>query len=321
MLSDFAGAIAVVTGGGTGIGRELVRRLAAQGAQVAACDVNDETLAETLSLAAADAPGGAKLTSHLCDVSDIDQVMAFRDAVLAEHDTDHINVLFSNAGIAGGSSFVIDDQREAWEKTFAVCWGGVYNCARAFMEALTKSDAGALVNTSSINGFWATVGPDTEHTAYCSAKFAVKGFTEALMTDLALHAPHISAHVVMPGHIGTSIVLNSTEIHGGIDVTMMRKRLAQRGVNPDALSDEELEQLAMARSTSFRDDAPTTATQAADIILDGVKAGHWRILVGDDALAIDEAVRADPENAYTEEFLEKLWATGHLGGLVPPSDG
>ena len=306
----------VVTGAGTGMGRELVRKLAAMGAHVAACDMNPDTLAETMRLAAPDSASPVRLSSHICDVSAPDQVSAFRDAVLAEHEVEHINALFNNAGIAGGSSFVLDTAREAWEKTFAVCWGGVYNCSHAFMDALLRSEAGALINTSSINGFWATVGPDTEHTAYCAAKFAVKGFTEALMIDLALNAPHVSAHVVMPGHIGTSIVSNSTEFHGGIDVASVRKTLQQRGINPDSLSDDEIVALIEERSRAFREDAPTTASQAVDIILDAVLAGQWRILVGDDALAIDNAVRANPESAYTEEFLSELLASGHLGGLT-----
>ncbi len=298
------------------MGRELVCRLAAKGAHVAVCDVNPETLSETLSLAAGEAAPDARLTSHICDVSNQDQVASFRDAVVNEHETDHINALFNNAGIAGGSSFVLDNQRDGWEKTFAVCWGGVYNCAHAFMDLLVRSDNAAMVNTSSINGFWATVGPAMEHTAYCAAKFAVKGFTEALMIDLALHAPHVSAHVVMPGHIGTSIAINSTEIHGGINVSEVRKTLSQRGFNPDAFNDDELKEIVEDRNQSFRDDAPTTASQAADAILDGVMQGRWRILVGNDAYAIDEAVRADPENAYTKEFLSKLMAAGHLGALA-----
>ena len=73
------------------------------------------------------------------------------------------------------------------------------------MPMLLASDEGYIVNTSSVNGFWASVGPDVSHTAYSAAKFAVKGFTEALITDLRLNAPHVKCSVVMPGHIGTSI--------------------------------------------------------------------------------------------------------------------
>ena len=309
-VTDFAGCIAVVTGGGTGMGRELVRRLAAAGAHVAACDLNAEELARTAELAASGA-SGVRITTHDCDVTDADAVAAFAAEVAAQHDTDHINLLFNNAGIAGGGSFVIDDQRDAWDKTFEVCWNGVLNCARAFMDMLVRSDAGAMVNTSSINGFWATVGPDLPHTSYCSAKFAVKGFTEALMVDLALHAPHVSAHVVMPGHIGTSIALNSLTAHG-VDIPLIRKNMAARGVDLDAFSDEQVEAMLNDRNTRFRDDAPTNASQAAEIILSDVLAGRWRILVGDDAYAIDQAVRNDPEDAYTEAFIERIRDQGHL---------
>ncbi|WP_419912883.1 SDR family NAD(P)-dependent oxidoreductase [Candidatus Poriferisodalis sp.] len=309
-VTDFAGCIAVVTGGGTGMGRELVRRLAAAGAHVAACDLNAEELARTAELAASGS-SGVRITTHDCDVTDADAVAAFAAEVSAQHDTDHINLLFNNAGIAGGGSFVIDDQRDAWDKTFEVCWNGVLKCARAFMDMLVRSDAGAMVNTSSINGFWATVGPGLPHTSYSAAKFAVKGFTEALMVDLALHAPHVSAHVVMPGHIGTSIASNSLTAHG-VDIPLIRKNMAARGVDLDAFSDEQVETMLNDRNTRFRDDAPTNASQAAEIILSDVLAGRWRILVGDDAYAIDQAVRADPEDAYTEAFIERIRDQGHL---------
>lgn len=310
-VSDFAGRIAVVTGGGTGMGRELVRQLAASGAHVATCDLSSEALAETVELAAGEATHGARITTHVCDVTDADAVAAFASEVTAGHDTDHINLLFNNAGVGGGGSFVADDQRDAWDKTFEVCWNGVLNCARSFMDLLVRSDGGAMVNTSSINGFWATVGPDTPHTSYCAAKFAVKGFTEALRVDLAMNAPHVSAHVVMPGHIGTSIALNSLALHG-LDVALVRKTMAARGIAADQFSDEQIAGLIDQRNTRFRDDAPTTAAAAAQVILSDVLAGRWRILVGDDAYAIDEAVRADPEAAYEPAFIERLRESGHL---------
>src|SRR6202453_4747457 len=80
---------------------------------------------------------------------------------------------------------------------------------------LMAADEGHIVNTSSVNGFWASLGPRTSHTAYAAAKFAVKGFTEALITDLRLNAPHIKCSVVMPGHIGTEIVANSRKVLTG----------------------------------------------------------------------------------------------------------
>ena len=121
--------------------------------------------------------------------------------------------MFNNAGIGGGGSFVAD-RRDEWEKTFAVCWGGVYNGMPCVHAAAPRSDEGHVINTSSLNGFWASLGPNMPHTAYSAAKFAVKGFTEALITDFRVNAPHLKASVVMPGHIGTSIVINSFTAHG-----------------------------------------------------------------------------------------------------------
>ncbi len=314
-MDTFRDQLAIVTGGGTGMGRELVRQLAAAGANVAMCDINAENMAGTAELVASDGSGGVKLSSHLCDVSDEAQVQAFRDAVASEHETEHIDVLFNNAGIGGGGSFIADE-RDSWEKTYNICWNGVYYCARAFMEMLLHSEGGAIVNTSSINGFWASVGPESPHTAYSAAKFAVKGFTEALIADFRVNAPHLSAHVVMPGHIGTSIAINSSEAHGGIDVVTLRKRLAARGLPVDQLTDEQLETMVAERAESFRDNAPTSAAQAATIILDGVLSGQWRILVGQDAEHIDELVRSDPWAAYEPEFIDRITNAGHLGGLV-----
>ena len=212
-MDSFSGKLAVVTGGGSGMGRELVRQLAAQGCSVAACDLNADAVAETAAMAREGAPPGVGVTSHACDVSDEAQVLRFRDELLAAHATDHVDLVFSNAGIGGGGSFV-NDRREDWERTFAVDWWGVYYCARAFLPLLIASGDGVLVNTSSVNGFWATLGPGMPNTAYCAAKFAVKGFTEALIEDLRTNAPQVRVAVVMPGHIGTDIVANSMRAHG-----------------------------------------------------------------------------------------------------------
>src|SRR4029079_437632 len=130
-MESFEGRVAVVTGGGSGMGRELVRQLASAGCHVATCDVSDENLAETLELAEHDANGGVRITTHLADVSDRAQVDAFATAVAADHSTDHIHLLFNNAGIGGGGSFVTED-RDDLEKTFGVSRGGVYNCTPAF---------------------------------------------------------------------------------------------------------------------------------------------------------------------------------------------
>ena len=312
-MGSFVEKMAVVTGGGTGMGRELVRQLVASGCHVAACDINPDAMEETSEIALAGTQFDVRLTTHLCDVSDEADVLAFRDQLQARHHVEHLDLVFNNAGIGGGGSFVTDEDRMAWEKTFDVCWYGVYYGSRVFLPMLMRSPKSHLVNTSSINGFWATVGPRTPHTAYCAAKFAVKGFTEALNIDLRLHAPHVMAHVVMPGHIGTDIGRNSIDAHGGPDLKQIRKNLAERGVRDDQISDEELNDLVIAQGRRFRDEAPTTASEAAAIILDAVRQENWRILVGEDAVFIDESVRANPEFAYEPEFLKLINDQGHLG--------
>lgn len=301
-MDTFDGRLAVVTGGGTGMGRELVVQLAAAGASVATCDVNPDTLAETEALALESAPDGVRVTTHLCDVSDAAAMDAFRDEVLAAHGADHVHLLFNNAGIGGGGSFVAGG-REEWERTFGVCWGGVYNGCRSFLPLLVAAERAHVVNTSSVNGFWASLGPGVPHTAYSSAKFAVKGFSEALLEDLRINAPHVQVSVVMPGHIGTDIALNSAAIHGA-DKSLeeradsVRDAMAKRGFDGSELDDETVVSFVTAMGEQFRDNAPMTAAAATTVILDAVLAGEWRILVGDDAVALDEAVRRDPLSVY-----------------------
>jgi NAD(P)-dependent dehydrogenase (short-subunit alcohol dehydrogenase family) len=300
-MQTFEGRLAVVTGGGTGMGRELVLQLAAEGCSVAACDINLENLEETARLAETGAPDGTRVTTHLCDVGVEADVQRFRDEVLARHDTDHVHLVFNNAGIGGGGSFLLAS-REEWDRTFEICWGGVYNGCRAFVPLLVAADEGHLVNTSSVNGFWAMLGPGMPHTAYSAAKFAVKGFSEALLEDFRLNAPHVGVSVVMPGHIGTEIVNNSRKLferlEGANDLSMVRQGMARRGIPTEGLDDDALRSLMESFGDLFRDSAPTSAAEAATVILDGVRAGTWRILIGDDARRLDEAVRADPIAAY-----------------------
>ena len=304
-MESFAGKLAVVTGGGSGMGRELVRQLAAAGCSVAACDVNPQTVEQTAALAGIGAPPGCRVTGHRCDVSDESQVLRFRDELLAEHASDHVDLVFSNAGIGGGGSFV-KDSRQQWERTFAVDWWGVYYCARAFLPLLIASGDGVLVNTSSLNGLWASLGPGMPNNAYSTAKFAVRGFTEALIEDLRTNAPQVRVALVLPGSVGTDILANTRRAH------------ALPG--PEDMSDEQLEEIrdflvtaelvgqdappGEVRKTLVRleregkDRALLSAAEAATIILDGVRSGAWRILVGKDVAFVDERVRSRPGSAY-----------------------
>jgi len=325
-VDSFTGKIAVVTGGGSGMGRELVRQLAVQGCSVAACDLNAHAVAGAAAMARAAAGPEVRVTSHACDVADEGQVLRFRDEVLEEHDTDHVDLVFSNAGIGGGSSFVSGD-REEWERTFAIDWWGVYYCARAFLPLLTASADGVLVNTSSVNGLWASLGPGVPQSAYSTAKFAVRGFSEALIEDLRTHAPHVHVAVVMPGHVGTDIVANSFRARGLPDPEHMsdaqleqliprdaRAGLVGAGLLAEDASADDLRQMLVRANADFRDKAPVTAAEAATIILDGVRSGAWRILIGEDAAMIDAAVRAKPEAAYDYAELFKGMAAGPAAG-------
>src|SRR5450755_292992 len=309
-MRDFAGKIAVITGGGTGMGRELARQLVAEGCNVALCDVSEAAMAETKQLCEVERlPQGLRVTTHVADVALEDELTHFRDELVAQQQTDRIHLLFNNAGIGGGGS-LFTNSRAQWERTFNICWGGVYLGVRTFLPLLVKAEEAHIVNTSSVNGFWASIGMGASHTAYSAAKFAVKGFTEALINDLRLNAPHVKCSVVMPGHIGTSIVSNTRKVQSGTEsdrlnpneITQARQRLTGMGIDAAPMSDEEIQQIALDRARTFRDEAPTTAAAAAKVILDGVKAGRWRILVGHDAHLLDRRVRETPELAYDPEF-------------------
>jgi NAD(P)-dependent dehydrogenase (short-subunit alcohol dehydrogenase family) len=309
-VDSFTGKLAVVTGGGSGMGRELVSQLAAQGCSVAACDWQPHAIADAVAMAQAGAPPGVLVTGHACDVSDEPQVLRFRDELLKQHASDHVDLVFSNAGVGGGSSF-IRDSREEWERTFAVDWWGVYYCARAFVPLLIASGDGVLINTSSVNGFWAALGPGMPNNAYATAKFAVRGFTEALVEDMRVNAPSVRVAVVMPGHVGTDIVANSRRARGLPEPEEMsdaqlaelippdaEAKLIRAGLLAEGSSADDLRQMVGRWEADFRDKAPLSAAQAATVILDGVRSGAWRILVGEDAKAIDAAVRAKPAAAY-----------------------
>ena len=294
---DLAGSIAVVTGGGDGIGRALTVRLAELGCHVAACDINDERLADTKELADAVAPDGTRVTIQHCDVANEIEMLAFRDAVMAGHNTGHVDLVFLNAGVAGGGS-MLSDTRESWELTFGVCWFGVYFGTRAFLPMLVASEKGHLINTSSVNGFHASLGPTRPHTSYSAAKFAVKGFSEALITDLRVNAPHVGVSVVMPGHIGTGIAENTVTAHAEPETAKQFEEMAK----------------------TFRESALTSAAEAAEVMINGAMARQWRILVGPDAHLLDQAVRADPEQAYEPEFAT-AYAAARDGLRSPEGNG
>jgi NAD(P)-dependent dehydrogenase (short-subunit alcohol dehydrogenase family) len=144
------------------------------------------------------------------------------------------------------------------------------------------------------------------NTAYSTAKFAVRGFSEALIEDLRVNAPQVRVAVVMPGHVGTDILVNTRRAHGqpgpgdlsDAKLADARTRLTDAGLLAKGASDDEVRQRLARLENGFRDNAPVSAAEAAAIILDGVRSGAWRILIGKDAKMIDTAVRAKPDATY-----------------------
>jgi len=317
-MDTFTGKLAVVTGGGSGIGRELVRQLAAQGCSVAACDLNPDSVALTAATTWAAAPAGVTVTGHTCDVSDEAQVLRFRDELLSQHASDHVDLVFSNAGVAGGSSFV-KDSRQEWERTFAINWWGAYFCARTFLPLLIASGDGVLVNMSSVAGFWATAGNGVPLSAYCTSEFAIRGFSESLIPDLRANAPQVRVAVVMPGQVNTSMAENSRRALGQPEVEQLsdaeltemvpeeaRTILVEMGLLTVGFTAEDLRQAIPRIKAEFQDKG-FTAAEAATIILEGVLSGAWRILVGDEAKMLDEQVRADPEAPFDYERYPEMY--------------
>ena len=334
-VDSFTGKLAVVTGGGSGIGRELVRQLAAQGCSVAACDLNPDSAAVTAAAAWAAAPPGVQVTGHVCDVSDEAQVLRFRDELLEQHGSDHVDLVFANAGIFAGASFV-NDTRQEWESTFATNWWGVYFCARTFLPLLIASGDGVLVNTSSVAGFWPTAGAGQPITAYSTANFAIKGFSEALIEDLRCNAPQVRVVVVMPGAVNTGIAVTSRRALGLPDLEQLSDAqlldllpeqgqtiLIAMGLLPENFSGDDLRR-AIPRLKEELEGKGFTAAQAATVILDGVRSGAWRILVGAEAKMLDEQVRANPQAPFNYENYAEMYgpliarAQAGASGAAPP---
>ena len=221
----------------------------------------------------------------------------------------------------------LDDQRPArgLEKTFNVCWGGVYLGVRTFLPTMMRADEAHIVNTSSVSSFWASLGPNMSHTAYAAAKFAVKGFSEALITDLRLNAPASSARW-SHGHIGTSIAVNTRKVmsgNGNGDVG--------RGAGPCPPTRTAA---GIAHPSSVRRGRPGHGRRGAPGGSGGrpddrrgrghgdPRRGQGRAVgasrVGEDAHRMDEMVRAEPESA-TNRTSFSACRTASAGGWAARS--
>ena len=269
-------SVAVITGAASGIGRALVVRLAEEKiAGIAVSDVNEAGLKETAAMVE---KLGVPVSVHLTDVSDLEQVKRLADETLAKHG--RVTHLINNAGVGVIGTFEqlsIEDFKWLMGINF---WGVIYGC-KVFLPILKQQPAAHIVNVSSVFGF---IAPE-EQTAYCSSKFAVRGFTESLRHELA--DTDIAVSCVHPGGILTNIARNSR-------------------IGKD--TPEEWKQ----QGAKFFDKvAKTTPETAANVIVKGIKAGETRILIGGDAKAISTVSRLFPRRYL--KVIERL--SGHKMSL------
>lgn len=265
-MSSVRGKVAAVTGAGSGIGRNLAFELAKRGARLAVSDVDDRGLEETADRAKA--LGAEVHTAHL-DVSDRAAVEAYA-ATVAEH-FGVVHQIYNNAGIAGGGQSVLDAEWELYDRTLAVNLFGVIHGTKAFLPHLIASGDGHVVNISSLNGYLA----QPTLSAYCASKFGVRGFTEALRTEMLAGRHPVRVSVVHPGGVKTNIATAALEQARARGLAPTRQQLDRARVYNEKL-------------------LKMPAEQAARIVVDGVEAGRPRIRVGIDAKIVDRLVRLAP---------------------------
>lgn len=254
-MEGFAGKVAVVTGAGSGIGQALAIELARSGAKVAISDVNTEGLAVTEERIKAI---GAPVKADRLDVTEREAFELYADEVKAHFGK--VNQIYNNAGIAFAGDVEVSGYKDI-ERVMDVDFWGVVNGTKAFLPHLIESGDGHVVNVSSIFGIFSVPG----QAAYNAAKFAVRGFTEALRQEMALAKHPVKVTTIHPGGIKTGIARNMTAAEG-IDVDELAKTF-----------DKKL--------------ASTSPEKAAQIIMDGVRKNKARVLIGNDAKALDLIVR------------------------------
>ena len=277
-MTAISGSAAAVTGAASGIGRALALELAMRGCDLALAD-RDEAELQQLATEIRRDPN-RKVSVHRVDVGEPDQIQAFATAAIAAHPS--LNILINNAGVALLGTFSEIEQSQM-EWLININFWGVVHGTRAFLPHLGQQRAAHIVNLSSIFGIIAPPG----QTAYCAAKFAVRGFSESLRHELAMANSPVKLSVVHPGGVATNIARNSPSGTGVTDN-------ARRATMIDR----------------FETMAKTTPAAAALRIIEGIEKNQPRILIGNDARFMDLLQRFRPATywAVLARRIEKMTA-------------
>ena len=278
-MKTFKDKVAVITGAGSGMGRYLAILLAKDGADIVACDVNKETLDETVEMLR---KHNDSVSSHLLDVADKEAIEALPQKVVDQHGK--VDLVFNNAGVSTGKHFK-DMEEENWDWVMDINLHGVINSTRAFIPHLKDRPEAAIINTSSIFGMVAVPG----QTVYHATKFAVRGFTESLALEMAETNENLQVHCVHPGHVGTNIVANSR-----MDEESYKESLEQE--NNSSIFTRNRPATIEEMAESFKEGG-MHPSKAAQIILNGVKKKKRRIFIGLDSKLLELSQRIFP-NKY-----------------------
>tara|TARA_B100000902_G_C27233105_1_gene875979 strand:+ start:452 stop:1318 length:867 start_codon:yes stop_codon:yes gene_type:complete len=283
-LKDFTNKVALITGAGSGIGRALAEELANHGCNLALVDWNNESLEETCTLVR---KKNVSVSVHAFDLRDRDKVKDLPDEILSLHN--QIDLVFNNAGVSVIGS-VEEVNEDDWNWGMDILLNSVIQMSTEFLPHLQKRPEAALVNVSSIFGLFSV----PKQSIYNVGKFGVKAFTESLSLEMQIAESPVEVYCVFPGHIGTNIV-NSSRF---------------KSFDPEedsffgkAPSKEEA-------GIVFKNNAPTSPSKAAKIILKNIKRKNKRILIGFDARFYDLMSRLFPRH-----FLKIIWVLPFMRGL------
>jgi len=275
-MRDFSNKVIVISGTGSGMGKEMAISLSKQGARLALNDIDATAMEATAEICKSN---GVEVMTMAFDVSKMDLWQNFRQQVINAYG--QVDLVINNAGVALGNYTVRELKMEDFEWLMGInFWGMVYG-TKVFLEDLISRPESAVVNFSSVFG----LGGVSRNSAYCASKFGIRGFTEAMRMEAMAHYPHVCVQSVHPGGIQTNI-----------------SRKAKW--NPEYTEAERKEQVA-----EFETNFITTAKEAAAVVINGIQKKQVKILIGKDARQFDRLIRIF-SSSYTQKIINRLVKEG-----------